>query len=116
MDQFFFIPRESTPVGVGDVVHLEGRPDAGSWLVDRDQGFLVLLPDSLISGTSISSAIRCMRRAVLGDLFKVSLVPFYFHLGPYLFPACVALPSQRSFDPVLFFPVDRASMAAPSRC
>lgn len=63
--------REATPVRMGDVVHLEGRPDAGSWLVDREQGFLVLLPDSLISGTSISSSIRCMRRAVLGDMFKV---------------------------------------------
>ncbi|XP_070763238.1 DNA replication ATP-dependent helicase/nuclease DNA2 [Enoplosus armatus] len=61
---------EMTPVCRGDVVHLEGRSDGGSWLVDREQGFLVLLPDSLISGTSISSSIRCMRRAVLGDMFK----------------------------------------------
>ncbi|XP_030580226.1 DNA replication ATP-dependent helicase/nuclease DNA2 isoform X2 [Archocentrus centrarchus] len=61
---------EMTPVRPGDVVHLEGRSVSGSWLVDREQGFLVLLPDSLISGTSISSAIRCMRRAVLGDMFK----------------------------------------------
>lgn len=60
-----------TPVCRGDVVHLEGHSDGGSWLVDREQGFLVLLPDSLISGTSISNSIRCMRRAVLGDLFKV---------------------------------------------
>uniref|UniRef100_A0A3B4GFA3 DNA replication ATP-dependent helicase/nuclease DNA2 n=1 Tax=Pundamilia nyererei TaxID=303518 RepID=A0A3B4GFA3_9CICH len=61
---------EMTPVRPGDVVHLEGHSDGGSWLVDREQGFLVLLPDSLISGTSISSSIRCMRRAVLGDMFK----------------------------------------------
>ncbi|XP_034727332.1 DNA replication ATP-dependent helicase/nuclease DNA2 isoform X2 [Etheostoma cragini] len=61
---------EMTPVRHGDVVHLEGRSDAGSWVVDREQGFLVLLPDSLISGTSISNSIRCMRRAVLGDMFK----------------------------------------------
>ncbi|XP_029973175.1 DNA replication ATP-dependent helicase/nuclease DNA2 [Salarias fasciatus] len=61
---------ETTPVCCGDVVHLEGRCDGGSWLVDREQGFLVLLPDSLVSGTSISSSIRCMRRAVLGDMFK----------------------------------------------
>lgn len=60
-----------TPVGRGDVVHLEGRADAGSWLVDQEQGLLVLLPDSLVSGTSISSSIRCMRRAVLGEMFKV---------------------------------------------
>ncbi|KAG7236010.1 hypothetical protein INR49_001408 [Caranx melampygus] len=61
---------EMTPICTGDVVHLEGHSDGGTWLVDREQGFLVLLPDSLISGTSISSSIRCMRRAVLGDMFK----------------------------------------------
>uniref|UniRef100_A0A672Y999 DNA replication ATP-dependent helicase/nuclease n=1 Tax=Sphaeramia orbicularis TaxID=375764 RepID=A0A672Y999_9TELE len=61
---------EMTPVLCGDVVHLEGRCDNGLWFVDREQGFLVLQPDSLISGTSISSSIRCMRRAVLGDMFK----------------------------------------------
>ncbi|XP_049421116.1 DNA replication ATP-dependent helicase/nuclease DNA2 [Epinephelus fuscoguttatus] len=61
---------EMTPVCRGDVVHLEGRSDGGSWVIDREQGFLVLLPDSLISGTSISSSIRCMRRAVLGDMFR----------------------------------------------
>ncbi|XP_037549479.1 DNA replication ATP-dependent helicase/nuclease DNA2 [Nematolebias whitei] len=61
---------ETTPVFRGDVVHLEGFSEGGSWLVDREQGFLVLFPDSLVSGTSISSSIRCMRRAVLGDLFK----------------------------------------------
>ncbi|XP_037603168.1 DNA replication ATP-dependent helicase/nuclease DNA2 [Sebastes umbrosus] len=61
---------EMTPIRCGDVVHLEGRPDGGSWVVDREQGFLVLLPDSLVSGTSISNSIRCMRRAVLGEMFK----------------------------------------------
>lgn len=60
-----------TPVLCGDVIHLEGQCDNGSWLVDREQGFLILQPDSLISGTSIANSIRCMRRAVLGDLFKV---------------------------------------------
>lgn len=79
--------RVSTPVRRGDVVHLEGRPDAGSWLVDREQGFLVLLPDSLVSGTSISSSIRCMRRAVLGDMFKVHILlkcPTFLLFGPPL--------------------------------
>ncbi|KAM6977889.1 DNA replication ATP-dependent helicase/nuclease DNA2 [Aplochiton taeniatus] len=60
----------SSPVSRGDVVHLEGRCVSGVWLVDGEQGFLVLLPDLLISGTSISNAIRCMRRAVLGEMFK----------------------------------------------
>ncbi|XP_061557385.1 LOW QUALITY PROTEIN: DNA replication ATP-dependent helicase/nuclease DNA2 [Phycodurus eques] len=61
---------EMTPVVRGDMVHLEGCADAGSWVVDREHGLLVLLPDYLVSGTSISSSIRCMRRAVLGEMFK----------------------------------------------
>ncbi|KAK9542627.1 hypothetical protein VZT92_000471 [Zoarces viviparus] len=61
---------ETTPVCCGAVVHLEGCSDGGCWVVDRERGFLVLLPDNLISGTSISNSIRCMRRAVLGDMFK----------------------------------------------
>uniref|UniRef100_A0A8C1H4R8 DNA replication ATP-dependent helicase/nuclease DNA2 n=1 Tax=Cyprinus carpio carpio TaxID=630221 RepID=A0A8C1H4R8_CYPCA len=61
---------ESTPVAVGDVVHLEGKCVSGLWTIDRDSGFLVLLPDLLISGTSIANSIRCMRRGVLGEMFK----------------------------------------------
>uniref|UniRef100_A0A673GAX9 DNA replication ATP-dependent helicase/nuclease n=1 Tax=Sinocyclocheilus rhinocerous TaxID=307959 RepID=A0A673GAX9_9TELE len=61
---------ESTPVAVGDVIHLEGRCVSGLWMIDRDSGFLVLLPDLLISGTSIANSIRCMRRGVLGEMFK----------------------------------------------
>ncbi|XP_055087707.1 DNA replication ATP-dependent helicase/nuclease DNA2 isoform X1 [Periophthalmus magnuspinnatus] len=61
---------EMSPVLCGDVIHLEGCCQNGSWIVDREQGFLVLYPDTLISGTSIASGIRCMRRAVLGDMFK----------------------------------------------
>ncbi|XP_072321554.1 DNA replication ATP-dependent helicase/nuclease DNA2 [Eucyclogobius newberryi] len=61
---------EMSPVLCGDVIHLEGFRQAGSWIIDREQGFLVLHPDTLISGTSIASSIRCMRRAVLGDMFK----------------------------------------------
>lgn len=65
------------PVFRGDVVHLEGNSDGRSWLVDREHGFLVLFPDTLISGTSVSSSIRCMRRAVLGDMFKVKVFFFF---------------------------------------
>lgn len=68
----FMSVRESTPVMVGDVVHVEGECVSGTWVIGRDSGFLVLLPDFLISGTSIASSIRCMRRAVLGEIFKVS--------------------------------------------
>ncbi|KAI4886215.1 hypothetical protein NFI96_005228 [Prochilodus magdalenae] len=61
---------ETTPVAVGDIIHLEGENISGTWVIDRNSGYLVLLPDLLISGTSIASSIRCMRRAVLGEMFK----------------------------------------------
>ncbi|XP_077570114.1 DNA replication ATP-dependent helicase/nuclease DNA2 isoform X1 [Stigmatopora nigra] len=61
---------ETTLVRRGDVIHLEGHADSGCWTVDREHGLLVLQPDYLVSGTSISNSIRCMRRAVLGDIFK----------------------------------------------
>uniref|UniRef100_A0A3B4BP15 DNA replication ATP-dependent helicase/nuclease n=1 Tax=Pygocentrus nattereri TaxID=42514 RepID=A0A3B4BP15_PYGNA len=61
---------ETTQVAVGDIIHLEGENMSGMWVIDRNSGYLVLLPDLLISGTSIASSIRCMRRAVLGEMFK----------------------------------------------
>lgn len=56
---------------MGDIIHLEGRCVSGVWTIDGDSGFLVLLPDLLMSGTTIASSIRCMRRGVLGEMFKV---------------------------------------------
>ncbi|XP_035254823.1 DNA replication ATP-dependent helicase/nuclease DNA2 isoform X1 [Anguilla anguilla] len=61
---------ESTPVAVGNIVHLEGECISATWTIDRVSGFLILMPDLLISGTSIANSIRCMRRAVLGERFK----------------------------------------------
>ncbi|MBN3295920.1 DNA2 nuclease, partial [Amia calva] len=61
---------ESTPVKIGDIVHLEGLGQSGAWVIDRESGFLVVSPDLLISGTSIANSIRCMRRAVLSERFK----------------------------------------------
>ncbi|TSK22614.1 DNA replication ATP-dependent helicase/nuclease DNA2 [Bagarius yarrelli] len=61
---------EDTPVAVGDIIHLEGECVSGLWVIDRNYGFLVLMPDVLISGTSIANTVRCMRRAVLGEMFK----------------------------------------------
>ncbi|KAJ8264584.1 hypothetical protein GJAV_G00150980 [Gymnothorax javanicus] len=66
-----WVIRESTPVAVGHVVHMEGQCISGTWTIDGVLGFLVLLPDMLLSGTSIANSTRCMRRAVLGERFKV---------------------------------------------
>ncbi|XP_053547814.1 DNA replication ATP-dependent helicase/nuclease DNA2 [Bombina bombina] len=56
----------------GDVIHLEGSCSSDNiWTVDRDHGYLIVYPDLLISGTSIANAIRCLRRSVLSEKFKV---------------------------------------------
>ncbi|XP_059968935.1 DNA replication ATP-dependent helicase/nuclease DNA2 isoform X2 [Mesoplodon densirostris] len=60
------------PVEPGDIIHLEGDCISDTWIIDEDFGYLILYPDMLISGTSIASSIRCMRRAVLSETFKNS--------------------------------------------
>ncbi|KAM9197403.1 DNA replication ATP-dependent helicase/nuclease DNA2 [Dugong dugon] len=62
----------SVPVEPGDIIHLEGDCTSDSWIIDRDLGYLILYPDMLISGTSVASSIRCMRRAVLHEMFRSS--------------------------------------------
>ncbi|KAL2303290.1 hypothetical protein Nmel_010755, partial [Mimus melanotis] len=63
---------ESVPVVPGDIVHLEGECSSGTWVINAQCGYLVLYPDLLLSGTTISSSIRCMRRAVLSERFRGS--------------------------------------------
>uniref|UniRef100_A0A2K6GRJ8 DNA replication ATP-dependent helicase/nuclease DNA2 n=1 Tax=Propithecus coquereli TaxID=379532 RepID=A0A2K6GRJ8_PROCO len=62
----------SVPIEPGDIIHLEGDCMAGTWIIDKHFGYLILYPDMLISGTSIASSIRCMRRAVLSETFRSS--------------------------------------------
>ncbi|NXG46383.1 DNA2 nuclease, partial [Psilopogon haemacephalus] len=63
---------ESVPVVPGDIVHLEGECNSGTWVINEQSGYLVLYPDLLLSGTTISNSIRCVRRAVLSEKFKGS--------------------------------------------
>lgn len=67
-----FICRCSAPIEPGDIVHLEGDCTSDAWIVDEDFGYLILYPDMLISSTSIASSIRCLRRAVLSETFRVN--------------------------------------------
>lgn len=67
--------RESVPVVPGDIIHLEGECSSGTWIINDQSGYLVLYPDLLLSGTTISNSIRCMRRAVLSERFRVSVNP-----------------------------------------
>ncbi|XP_036294221.1 DNA replication ATP-dependent helicase/nuclease DNA2 [Pipistrellus kuhlii] len=62
----------SVPVEPGDIIHLEGDCTSDTWIIDEDSGYLILYPDMLISGTSIASSIRCLRRAVLSETFRSS--------------------------------------------
>ncbi|NWH74838.1 DNA2 nuclease, partial [Piaya cayana] len=61
---------ESVPVVPGDIIHLEGECSSGTWIINAQSGYLVLYPDLLLSGTTISNSIRCMRRAVLSERFR----------------------------------------------
>uniref|UniRef100_A0A8D0G3H1 DNA replication ATP-dependent helicase/nuclease n=1 Tax=Sphenodon punctatus TaxID=8508 RepID=A0A8D0G3H1_SPHPU len=60
----------SIPVQPGDIIHLEGECKSGTWIITRDSGYLILYPDLLLSGTTISNSIRCMRKAVLSEKFR----------------------------------------------
>ncbi|XP_052600809.1 DNA replication ATP-dependent helicase/nuclease DNA2 [Peromyscus californicus insignis] len=62
----------SVPVEPGDIIHLEGNRTSETWVIDDDSGYFILYPDLLISGTSVASSIRCVRRAVLSETFRVS--------------------------------------------
>ncbi|XP_071985683.1 DNA replication ATP-dependent helicase/nuclease DNA2 isoform X2 [Engystomops pustulosus] len=56
----------------GDLIHLEGNvKPPNTWTIDKDSGYMILFPDLLISGTSIANGIRCLRRSVLSEKFKV---------------------------------------------
>ncbi|KAM9325013.1 DNA replication ATP-dependent helicase/nuclease DNA2 [Gastrophryne carolinensis] len=55
----------------GDIIHLEGTCIQNTWTINRDAGYLILYPDMLISGTSIANGIRCLRRSVLSEKFRV---------------------------------------------
>ncbi|NWI50656.1 DNA2 nuclease, partial [Calyptomena viridis] len=63
---------ESVPVVPGDIIHLEGECSSGTWLINDQSGYLVLYPDLLLSGTTVSNSIRCVRRAVLSERFRGS--------------------------------------------
>ncbi|NXP46267.1 DNA2 nuclease, partial [Heliornis fulica] len=63
---------ESVPIVPGDIIHLEGECSSGTWIINEQSGYLVLYPDLLLSGTTISNSIRCLRRAVLAERFRGS--------------------------------------------
>jgi len=64
---------QDTYVTVDDTVNVIGTFDLDSVcrITDNDN-FIIVNPDLLVSGTTIVSTMRCMRRSVLGQKFKGS--------------------------------------------
>jgi len=62
----------NTAVSVGDVINVLAGYDAeaDAYVVDDAGGAIVVDPDRLVSGTSVVSALFCMRKAVLAEKFK----------------------------------------------
>ncbi|XP_026669989.1 DNA replication ATP-dependent helicase/nuclease DNA2 [Ceratina calcarata] len=54
----------------GDKVVVRAEKKGGKWTVDDVTGMLVVHPDTLLSGTSISGATFCMRKSVLSEKFR----------------------------------------------
>ncbi|CAJ0957574.1 unnamed protein product, partial [Mesorhabditis belari] len=61
-----------TPVNVGNTIRLfdAKRWDENDWIVDADQGLVVVEPDTLISATSVAQALFCARKTVLNERFR----------------------------------------------
>ncbi|XP_014676403.1 PREDICTED: DNA replication ATP-dependent helicase/nuclease DNA2-like isoform X2 [Priapulus caudatus] len=62
---------QQTPVSLGDVVHVLAKRDgSGFYVVNNTDGLIVVNPDTLLSGTTVVSAVYCRRRCVLGQRFR----------------------------------------------
>ncbi|XP_033337738.2 DNA replication helicase/nuclease 2 [Megalopta genalis] len=62
----------------GDIIAIQARKETPHWIVDNTSGFLVVHPDTLISGTTVVGALFCRRRAVLAEKFKkLESLPYF---------------------------------------
>lgn len=77
---FVLFGRLSTPVNEGDVLNIltnwyqlwdENDENVELAIIDRTSGFVVVQPDTLISGTSLVTSLVCRRKAVLAERFKL---------------------------------------------
>lgn len=59
-------------IAVGDIVSIIAvwNEDRHGYYITLDDGFCVVRPDLLVSGTTVVSGLFCMRKAVLADRFK----------------------------------------------
>jgi DNA replication ATP-dependent helicase Dna2 len=62
-----------TVVTLGSIIHIVGSFDHnGICVVDNEHNFIVTNPDYLISATTVSDTVSCMRKAVLQERVKVT--------------------------------------------
>ncbi|EDO44587.1 predicted protein, partial [Nematostella vectensis] len=64
---------EGTDVEPGDIVHVTGVFDINSGVCILDNtanNYIIVHPDTLISGTTIAGATRCLRRSILNERFR----------------------------------------------
>ncbi|XP_076300421.1 DNA replication helicase/nuclease 2 isoform X2 [Lasioglossum baleicum] len=61
-----------------DIVAVQARKETPHWVVDNTSGFLVVHPDTLISGTTVVGALFCRRKAVFAEKFrKMESLPYF---------------------------------------
>ncbi|XP_017055717.2 DNA replication ATP-dependent helicase/nuclease DNA2, partial [Drosophila ficusphila] len=64
-------PWNQTRLAAGDTVSILAKwdPSTESYVVDKEQGYCVAHPDLLISGTTVTGSLFCIRKAVLQQRF-----------------------------------------------
>ena len=76
MTELFDKFRTNCPVDSGDVINviLDGTAHeniSDSIKINMKENVIIVHPDILISGTTVSNGLGCLRRAVLSERFKV---------------------------------------------
>ncbi|XP_059633769.1 DNA replication ATP-dependent helicase/nuclease JHS1 [Cornus florida] len=67
-DEWFY-----SVIAPGDTIHVIGEfDDQGTCNVNRDNNFLIVHPDILVSGTRVAASFSCPRRTVLDERLKCS--------------------------------------------
>jgi DNA replication ATP-dependent helicase Dna2 len=61
-----------TPVSKGHYVHVIGKFEGNTCIIDDVQHMLILHPDNLVSSTVVADSFSCIRRAVLQDRVKAT--------------------------------------------
>lgn len=62
----------SSRLQIGDLISIKPHwcSEKKIYKVDRDHGYLVTLPDHLISGTTMMGSLFCRRKGMLQEMFK----------------------------------------------